>query len=121
MARGRPLEAVQLYRERTDINCFFCDEAAAARAWEAAGERDSAAVELERLVQRRDPLWYLNNRQTLAPAHRWLGGYYEDRDPAKALEHYRSFLDLWSSADPSLLPQINDVKRRVARLTGERQ
>jgi hypothetical protein len=35
----------------------------------------------------------------------------------KAIEHYRTFIDLWKNADPVLQPKVTDAKQRVAALT----
>jgi hypothetical protein len=38
-------------------------------------------------------------------------------DRVKAVEHYRKVIDLWRNADPELQGIVEDLKRRVKRLT----
>ena len=53
-------------------------------------------------------------------AYRRLGELYEAAgENEKAAEYYNEFVELWKDADPELLPQVEDVKNRIARLVGE--
>jgi len=50
--------------------------------------------------------------------NRRMGELYEAKgDRLKAVEHYRKVIDLWKNADPELQVIVEDLKRRVRRLT----
>jgi hypothetical protein len=50
--------------------------------------------------------------------HKRLGELYEAKEQReKAIAHYRTFIELWKSADPELQPKVTDAKQRVAALT----
>jgi hypothetical protein len=52
-----------------------------------------------------------------ARAHRRLGKLYDERrELARAVMHYRAFLDLWNAADPELQPEVAAVRERLAEL-----
>ena len=83
-----------------------------AMALDGRGDADSAVVWYERYMQ---PL--MLRGAALAPIQRRLGELYETKgDVARARAWYGKFLETWKHADPELRPQIEDVKRRVARL-----
>ena len=47
-----------------------------------------------------------------------LGQLYESLGKTdKAIEQYRTFIDLWKNADPELQPRVADARRRLAKLT----
>jgi tetratricopeptide (TPR) repeat protein len=53
----------------------------------------------------------------LASMRQRLGELYETKgDPAKALEHYQAFVELWKNADPELQPRVRDARGRIDRL-----
>ena len=114
---GRYADARTEFRAaaRTDY-CVICADAQLGDAFHALGERDSARVAYERYVTtpfgRRDRLdpWLLPR------ALRRLGELYEGHDPVKAAYYYTRFIELWREADPEVQPQVEDVRRRLARL-----
>jgi hypothetical protein len=54
----------------------------------------------------------------LAGVHYRLGELYErQKNPARAAEHYRAFIDLWKSADADLQPRVAEARRRLQELT----
>jgi hypothetical protein len=54
--------------------------------------------------------------------HKRLGELYEAAgDRQRAASHYSAFIELWKTADPELQPRVQDVKRRLARLTDKGQ
>jgi len=45
-----------------------------------------------------------------------LGKIFEEQgDIAKAIEHYKKFLDLWKDADPGIV-EVEDARERLAGL-----
>ena len=58
--------------------------------------------------------------RALPVAYRRLGELYEQRgDRDKAVSYYNEFVELWKDADPELLPQVEEARRRIANLVGE--
>ena len=55
----------------------------------------------------------------LGASYKRLGELYEDRDRQKALDYYAQFVDLWRDADPELQPVVEEVRLRMAQLSGE--
>lgn len=89
-------------------------------AFRAMGQVDSAIASMERSLAIPDPFattasaWHARLLQEL-------GELYEQKgDRTKALERYRSFVDLWQNADPELQPRVHEIRERIARLEQER-
>ena len=137
LAEGRTAEAVAEFT-RGDMlpdgpasACEYCLPAAVARAYDAAGNRDSTIAAMERyLAVHRTWIAPLERRGKDRPVDFPFGEYFylprferrlgELFDAAgnrtKALEHYENFLKLWAQADPPLQPVVLAVRRRVAAL-----
>ncbi len=127
LAAGRPQQALDEYR-KGDIEydgfpareCAPCTHFVLARAFDAAGQADSAIARYEAFVatpywQR---LWPEVDPMNLAGTHKRLGELYEAKgDRQKAASHYAKFVELWKDADPDLQPKVADVRRRLARLS----
>ncbi|HEX5385233.1 MAG TPA: protein kinase [Gemmatimonadales bacterium] len=121
LAERRPRDAIAELREAGDDKCAACRLPALGRAYEAAGEPDSAIAAYQRYVT--TPFM-----ERLGPDAVWLpwtylhlGGLYEERgDRARAADNYGKFVRLWKGADPELMPKVADARRRLAALTGER-
>ncbi len=107
---------------RVMTRCPNCDLFEAARAWEQAGEPDSALERYERSVTLPDARSdFGNTSYQLGPTYRRLGEMYETRgDRAKALGYYGDFVNLWRDADAVLQPQVKEVRERMAGLAGEK-
>jgi tetratricopeptide (TPR) repeat protein len=87
--------------------------------FDRAGRADSAIAYYEEYI---DTPYLLRTRTPVfqAVAYRSLGRLYEQQDDAEnAAEYYNRFIELWRDADPELQPQVEDVRRRIARLVGE--
>src|SRR6266542_199726 len=120
-AEGRVQDAIQGYRAWYDEDsCAVCGLFLLARAYERAGERDSALAVYERAVTTPGYTRAFAEASTLGPTYRRLGELYEERDDkTRARDYYNRFVDLWKDADPELQAQVRDVKQRLARLSAE--
>ena len=91
------------------------------RAFELAGQGDSALAVYERAVTVPDVFRLFNDYVWLAPTSKRMGELYEERgDTERAVEYYDKFVELWKDADDELQPIVRDVRDRIARLVGER-
>ncbi len=102
--------------------CGACLPLELARAFDAAGQSDSAIAMFETFLatptSSYDFSFWLPVELNVPAAHLRLGELYEARgDRQNALKHYQSFLDLYRNADPELQPMVTDVKRRMTNLT----
>jgi len=131
LASGKPREALDEFR-RGDIGfdgapaneCAPCLPFDLARAYDAAGKPDSAAMMFERYLS--TPAWFKADAEMdgvrLPALRERLGQLYEGMgNTAKASENYRAFIELWKNADPELQPRVADAKRRLARLAQPEQ
>jgi tetratricopeptide (TPR) repeat protein len=126
IAEGKPREAIPLYRSAAKSNHRRRDReivavfARVGRAFDLAGEPDSAIANFERFLTTpayarfqadEDPL-------LLASTYKRLGELYENKgDRQKAGLYYRKFVDLWHDADAELQPKVKEVQRKLERLT----
>jgi tetratricopeptide (TPR) repeat protein len=118
MAEGRYEDAAREYRAGDLGQCTVCALPDLARAYELAGNADSAVAVFTRYVTTPSPSRYLVDGGFLAGAHKRLGELHEARgDRVRATHHYAKFVELWKDADPELQPKVADVRRRLARLT----
>ena len=135
IARGDGKTAISEFR-KADVwydglpstECAPCIHFALARAFDAASEADSAIAEYEAYLA--TPFWAklfggdfgqfgFGDAIVLAGVHKRLGELYEaNGDRAKAASHDAAFIELWKNADPELQPQVQEVRRRLARLGG---
>src|SRR5438876_664876 len=120
-AEGRTRDAIQEYRAwYEEAACAACGLFGLARAYDQAGERDSALAVYERAVTTPGLQRAYDEALTLAPTYRRLGELYEQRGQFdKARHYYGRLVDLWKNADPELQPIVRDVKQRLARPSAE--
>jgi tetratricopeptide (TPR) repeat protein len=124
LAEGRPAEALQEFRAAADADSGALEpattgqtDARMARAFDKAGQPDSALVRFERVARVRNVGGYLRAPLNLPIAYRRLGELYEARgNTPKSLENYRAFVKLWANADAELRPQVSEVNRRIDAL-----
>jgi tetratricopeptide (TPR) repeat protein len=125
IAESRPLDAVRDFWKGDSLpdgpadDCNACTFARLARAYDKAGKPDSSIAYLERYFDSGYFSRLLDvDATSRAPLARRLGELYEAKgNRAKAAHYYQMFVDLWKTADPSLQPQVADVKKRLARLS----
>jgi len=128
LAEHRPRDALREFvrgdtaADGQPTPCAICFPLAAARAYDAAGNSDSAIAMYERYeaVPARDP--NITGDPWFRPlAYKRLGELYENKgDTTRAATNYRQFVSLWKDADPDLQPVVSDARRRLAKLGGER-
>ncbi|HEX6941651.1 MAG TPA: hypothetical protein VF128_01920 [Gemmatimonadaceae bacterium] len=114
-------EAVIHYRAADEGPCEVCAYPNIARAYDLAGNADSAIAFLDRYVTRRlDPVGQVNeDARSLAGSHKRLAELYDAKgNREKAMSHYSKFIDLWKNADPDLQPLVQKAKERLAQLQG---
>ncbi len=127
LAEGKAQEAVTEFL-RGDMGydgqpaneCAPCRPFNLGRAYDAAGQADSAIANFEQYLT--TPFWR-NWEPALDPIrrpaiHERLGQLYEAKGNAqKAAEHYGKFVELWKNADPELQPRVKVARERLAKLT----
>jgi tetratricopeptide (TPR) repeat protein len=89
-----------------------------ARAYDLAGNADSATAVYARYVGTSEYAKLGTDAAYLAPSLKRLGELYEakgDRD--NAIKQYTRFVELWKNADPELQPQVREVRDRLRKLS----
>jgi tetratricopeptide (TPR) repeat protein/tRNA A-37 threonylcarbamoyl transferase component Bud32 len=123
MVEGRAQDAIGAFRRWFDeagLGCRYCKLAELGRAFELAGQTDSALATYERAVSSPDMLRQFGEEVYLPATYQRLGELYEEQGNAeKALEYYGRFTKLWKDADPELQPRVREIKQRMADLAGE--
>jgi eukaryotic-like serine/threonine-protein kinase len=127
LARGNHREAIAALRQAAEGVCDLCPLPLLGRAYELAGEADSAMTVYERYVT--TPSTYRligpgpiigTDAYYLAGTYQRLGELYEKGGRQdKAIDYYGRFVNLWRDADLELQPRVADARRRIARLSRE--
>ena len=114
---GRPEEAISQFRRFDEANaCATCAAPWLARAFDAAGQPDSARVFYEYLAQRPSSIVSYDAGH-LADAYIWLGNHHEaEGDPEEAEEYFNRFLELWDQPSPSVEDRVVRVQASLERL-----
>jgi eukaryotic-like serine/threonine-protein kinase len=118
--RGNAAAALPIIRVRIDsIFCAVCRLVELGRAYEAAGQPDSARAVFERYLTT-PAFGRINFESAWRPyvlVH--VAGLHETAgDTARALARYAEFVRLWSGADPALQPRVEAARRRIVALKG---
>ena len=119
LAERRYEDAAREYRA-TDISpCAACVLPDLARAYDLAGNADSAIAVFERYASGpSEPVRIkFSDGLNLAGAHKRLGELYDAKgDAQKAASHYSAFVELWKDADAELQPHVRTARERLAVL-----
>jgi tetratricopeptide (TPR) repeat protein len=119
MAERRYDDAGREFRAADQGSCTVCALPDIARAYDLAGNADSAIAVFSRYIEApAEPtrVWDAD-AYNLAGAHKRLGELYEAKgDAQKAASHYAAFVDLWKDADPELQPIVRRVRERLATI-----
>jgi tetratricopeptide (TPR) repeat protein len=120
LQRGRSPEAVAAFRQSRTAFGYTNWLPEIGTTLDRAGATDSALTVYQEYLGSTFNFRLFTDPYNLAPVLRRTGELYEargDRTPAAAT--YQRFVDLWRNADPVLLPEVVEVKRRLAGLTAE--
>ena len=120
LGEGRNDEAVAEFRQLDAGNsCATCGYPWLARAFEQAGNVDSAEAYYRKFVDTPSAeLWY--DDAHLVHGLQTLGQIYETRgDKARALDAYSRLATLYRNAEPQFKPVYHKAKAAMVRLTGE--
>jgi eukaryotic-like serine/threonine-protein kinase len=121
LAENDPQTAVrQLQAAIIAAPCERCALAELGRAWEAAGQPDSAIATYEKYLASPMEDQLDTDAQYLAFTHKRLGELYAQRgDRENAALHLQKFIEQWKNADPELQPQVAEAKRKLGEMIGE--
>jgi tetratricopeptide (TPR) repeat protein len=99
--------------------CRICVLPLLGRAYEAAGQPDSALAVYERFLSTGDPdrifpdgIWRARVLVRLGDLHARRG------EPTQAAARFAQFVTLWKEADPEVRPQVDNARRRIIELRG---
>ena len=125
LAEGRPRDAVPEFRQFDQTSppdfCGPCALALLGRAYDEAGEPDSAAVVYERYLNTPGFNRFLWDSYQLALVYERLGALYEESgDPEKAIYYYGRLVELWKNADRELQPRVEAARRAIRALSPDR-
>jgi tetratricopeptide (TPR) repeat protein len=126
LAEAKTAEAIVLYRKADRLpdgfrnTCTSCLPINLAFAFSKAGEADSTIFYATQALTIYDPNRVADYQdQFIQPLlYQILGELYEKKgDRVKAAEYYRKLMDQWKNADPELQVIVEELKRRVRRLS----
>ena len=114
LEQGRYDLAIDHLSRLTQGVCRSCGVFELARAYDLAGQVDSAVATYERYESMRAASSWRTDPFALAPTLERLGQLYDEREEwAKASGYYARFVELWKDADPELQPRVQAAQRRL--------
>ena len=121
IAEGHPEDAIAEFRLSDQGPCQICALPPLARAYDLAGQADSALAIYQRFVETPGSGHGANDPMFLAGTYKRMGELSEARgDRQQAAAAYAKFIRLWQNADPELQPVVADIRRRLAALGKDR-
>ena len=122
IAEGRYAEGIPALRNSDGgYACDVCIDQALGRAFDQAGQPDSAVAYLERYLAPKqnwrafvDASWRGWTLERLGQLYDELG------DTEKAAGYYGMFVELWADADPELQPRVRAARARMEEIVKER-
>jgi hypothetical protein len=106
----RPTDLIAVFAPRFDATGI---------EWMIAGGVASIVYGEPRLTQDLDVVAAISpvDAMSVAPAHKRLAELYDAKgDVAKAITHYRTYIEMWKGADPELQPWVTQARQRLAVL-----
>jgi tetratricopeptide (TPR) repeat protein len=117
LAEQRYDDAVREFRASDRGSCTVCVLPDIARAYDLAGNTDSAIAVFARYADGAERPAGQDARY-LPGIHKRLGELYEAKgDRAKAASHYARFIEYWKNADPDLQPKVAEARARLQALS----
>jgi tetratricopeptide (TPR) repeat protein/TolB-like protein len=115
LAEGRYEDAIAEYRLADRAGwCRICGLGQLGRAYDVAGQPDSAIAVYERYVTLPWMGRWEANAWWLPFTLERLGALYDERgELEKASEYYARFVELWKDADPELQPRVQAAQQRL--------
>ena len=124
LAEGRTENAIvemRRFEDGRDGFCGFCALPELGRAYDVAGEADSAIAIYERYLTSPNFWQLVWDAGRLALVYERLGWLYEVHgDAEKAIYYYGKLVELWEDADPELQPRVDAARRAIAALSSDR-
>ena len=120
-AEGRYDEAVEELKRADAGQCLTCVLYGLGRAYEGAGQPDSALATYESYLDATSIAQAFTDPGSLAAILERLGEMYDERGEwEKAAEYYARFVELWQDADPELQPRVEAAQKRLDEIFAER-
>ena len=118
LAEGKPDVALAEFRQSDPGGCPICVMANTGRAFDLAGQSDSAIATWERFLSTPSMVHGNLDPTYRAGVYLRLGELYQARgDTSRAASNYARFIAAWRDADPDLQPKVEDARRRLKSLS----